>query len=224
VTTLTAFVGAAQLLGDGVIVHLQRDRSSLEAGQWWRLVTPMFVQPAGIGQYAFNVIGLLLVGIAVERRFTAAKWLAIYFCAGVGAIVLSYLWFPADTGGGSSDGVAGLIGALTATWWVTRSEPWWPGYLYGTFFAAYTTGLATGGVVVAAAAGSLTVAAVTTIRRHGQVSWLPTLTGVLVAGCAVTLTLLHDGHGVGLLAGILIGLLLRPNRDPSRPTRPDRTG
>jgi len=64
-------------------------------------------------------------------------------------------------------------------------------------------------------AGSLTVAVVTTIRRHGQVSWLRILSGVLVANCAVTLTSLPDGHGVGLLASILIGLMLRPDRGPS---------
>ena len=126
VTFVTAVVGAAQLLDGRVVADLQRNRRLLFDGQWWRLVTPMFVQPSGIGQYAFNLVGSVLVGVTVERQFGAARWLGVYFGAGLAGIVVSYVWFPTLTGGGSSGGVAGLIGALTLIWWSTRTEPWWP--------------------------------------------------------------------------------------------------
>ncbi len=204
VTALTAAIGATQLLSNDVVAGLQRNRHQLVAGQWWRLVTPMFVQPSGIGQYLFNLVGGVLVGIAVERRLTAARWLIVYFGAGLAGNVMSYVWFPAQTGGGSSDGVAGLIGALVLTWWLTRSEPWWPAYLYGAFFAAYLTGLAAGGVVTSTLAGALTIAVLTTIRRHLPAVWSRIGVCVLVVGCAVALAVLRDDHGVGLLAGMLL--------------------
>ena len=49
VTMVTAVVGAAQLLDGRVVADLQRNRQLRFDGQWWRLVTPMFVQPSGIG-------------------------------------------------------------------------------------------------------------------------------------------------------------------------------
>ena len=40
-------------------------------------------------------------------------------------------------------------------------------YRYAAFFAAYLTGLAAGGTVTSTLVGGLTVAVVTTMRRHG---------------------------------------------------------
>jgi membrane associated rhomboid family serine protease len=206
VAMVTGVVGAAQLFGGGVVASLERNRQLLEAGQWWRLVTPMFVQPDGVGQYAFNLIGGVVVGVALERQASRGRWLTIYFGAGLVANIASYLWFPTQDGGGSSDGVAGLIGALTLLWWITRRPPWWPAYFYAAFFAAYLTGLATGGVIVSTLSGALSVAVITTLRRHGPATRLRVVISVLVLGCAVVLTLLRDDHGVGLLAGMAIML------------------
>jgi membrane associated rhomboid family serine protease len=223
VTALTAVVGAGQLLGDGVVSALQGNRALLVHGQWWRLVTPMLVQPSGAGQYAFNLLGSVLVGAAVEHQLGAVKWLAVYLGAGLAGIVTAYLWFPASHFGGSSDAVAGLIGALTFGWWVQRLEPSWPSYLYGVFFAAYLTGLSAADVMVATLAGGLTIALVTTLRRHGPASRLRVVVCGLIVGCAVVLTVLRDDHGVGLTVGILVALVLDRRQKASRPRRAPRS-
>jgi membrane associated rhomboid family serine protease len=202
---------------------LQGNRARLLDGQWWRLVTPMLVQPSGAGQYAFNLLGSALVGVAVERQLGPGRWLAVYLGAGLAGVVMSYWWFPAQTFGGSSDGVAGLIGALTVGWWMRRSKPPWPSYLYGAFFAAYLTALAAAGVIAATIAGGLTIAVVTTLRRHGPPAWLPFLVCGLIVTCAAVLVVLRDDHGVGLTAGILVALVLGcPPQAAYRSLRPER--
>jgi hypothetical protein len=136
---------------------------------------------------------------------------------------MSYWWFPAQTFGGSSDGVAGLIGALAVGWWMRRSKPPWPSYLYGAFFAAYLTALAAAGVIAATIAGGLTIAVVTTLRRHGPPAWLPFLVCGLIVTCAAVLVVLRDDHGVGLTAGILVALVLGcPPQAACRSLRPER--
>jgi membrane associated rhomboid family serine protease len=223
VTALTAVVGAGQLLGGGVVLALQGNRARLVDGQWWRLVTPMLVQPSGAGQYAFNLLGSVLVGVAVERQLGPGRWLAVYLGAGLAGVLTSYWWFPTQTFGGSSDAVAGLIGALTVGWWVKRSLPPWPSYLYGAFFAAYLTALAAAGVIASTIAGGLTIAAVTTVRRHGPPAWLRFLVCGLIVTCAAVLAVLRDDHGVGLTAGILGALVLgRPWQPASGSLRPER--
>lgn len=209
VTTLTAAVGAGQLLGGGgLVMALERNRHLLLDGQWWRLVTPMLVQPSGFGQYAFNLIGSVVVGAAIERQFGAVRWLTIYLAAGIAGVVMAYVWFPEQVDGGSSDAIAGLIGALAVGWWVGRSQPSWPSYLYGAFFAAYLTGLAAAGVVVSTVVGGLTGGAITTIRRHGLASQLRIVVCVLIVSCAAVLLALRDSHGVGLTIGILVTLVI----------------
>ncbi len=210
VTALTALVGAAQFLFPAVLEELQRDPAGLRAGQWWRLFTPLLVQGAGWGQYAFNLLGSLLVGVALEARYGARRWLAFYLAAGIAGIVTAYLWQPDSTGSGSSDAVAGLIGALTALLWSGRPLPWWPGYLYGTFFASYLTGLAAAGLIAAVLAGNATTVLVMAVRRAARPRLVRALVSTVVAAGAVAMSALHDGHGVGLLTGLMLGFLLRP--------------
>jgi len=209
VTTLTAAVGAGQLLGGGgVVTALERNRHLLRGGQWWRLVTPMLVQPSGVGQYVFNLVGSVVVGAAIERQLGAVRWLTIYLTAGVAGVVMAYVWFPAQIDGGSSDAVAGLIGALAVGWWVGRVRPHWPSYLYSAFFAAYLTALAAGGVVVGTVVGGLTSGAIITIRRHGLGSQLRIVVCLLIVCSAAVLLALRDSHGVGLTIGLLVTLLI----------------
>ncbi len=85
----------------------------MRAGQWWRIITPVLVQPDGWGQLVFNLLGLTIVGAALERRTSRPAWTLTYLLGGVGGIAGVSAWHPGDLGGGSSDAVAALIGALT---------------------------------------------------------------------------------------------------------------
>lgn len=74
VTMVTAVVGAAQLLDGRVVADLQRNRQLRFDGQWWRLVTPMFVQPSGIGQYAFNLLPVRTVLRRLPHRTRSRRY------------------------------------------------------------------------------------------------------------------------------------------------------
>lgn len=217
VTALTAAVGAAQFLAPGVVSALERNWGRLLDGQWWRLVTPMLVQPSGYGQYAFNLIGSVVVGVAVERQLGPHRWLGIYLAGGLAGVLTAYVWFPGQTGGGSSDAVAGLIGALTVGWGVRRSRPWWPSYTYSAFFATYLAGLAAAGAIAGTVIGAMTIGVVTAIRRHGSDARLRYLICALVITSGAVLTALRDSHGLGLTTGILAALLLGHQHKASRP-------
>ena len=165
VTGVTALVGAAQFVFPAVLDELRRNPVRQHTGQWWRVAMPLLVQSSGWSQYLFNIAGSILVGVAVERHYGGGRWLAIYATAGLAGQMMAYVWQPASTGAGSSDAVAGLIGALAVSLWSARQLPWWPSYLYAAYFASYLTGLDAAGPLAGTLAGTATAAAVMTIRR-----------------------------------------------------------
>jgi membrane associated rhomboid family serine protease len=205
ITGLTALVGAAQLFGPEVVSALQRDPEQLRQGQTWRLVTPMFVQPDGLLQYAFNVAGSAIVGASVEKCFGRTQWLTFYFGAGLVALGLAYWWFPHTTDGGSSDAVAGLIGALTYAMWKWQLRPAWPAFVYAAFFAADVTALAAGGPIVAAIVGNTVLVLLYHLRRWPLLRPLVVIE-ILILGVVLTAT--RDSHGVGLLTGFVLAAAL----------------
>ncbi len=137
-----------------------------------------------------------------------------------------YVWEPSNRGAGSSDAVAGLVGALIVGLWSARQLPRRPSYLYAAYFASYLTGMAAAGPRVGTLGGSAAAAAVMTIRRAGRPEQLRMLlTAVVVVG-AVAMVALHDTHGVGLVTGLILGLLFASKREtpwaePDIATKPD---
>lgn len=83
----------------------------------------------------------------------------------------------------------------------------WPAQVYSIFFAGYLTGLAIGGVVPSIIAGNISVAAVFAARR----AWNPSSVNrglVMIAACGTVMTVAHQGHGVGIVAGIAIASIV----------------
>ncbi|MDX6378535.1 MAG: hypothetical protein QOE98_2838, partial [Gaiellaceae bacterium] len=82
-------------------------------GDWWRMITSMFLH-GSIIHLGFNMYALWLFGPAIERRFGAARFLALYFTAGLwgsaGALILS----PNGYTVGASGAIFGLMGAFVA--------------------------------------------------------------------------------------------------------------
>ncbi len=106
-----------------IVSALQRNPAALAAGEWWRLITPLFVHPDGWSQIIVDFAGIAIVGPIVERRFGSARWLALYFVAGLSAEIISYAWEP--SGAGSSIALCGLIGGLFADL-IGRQRLVWP--------------------------------------------------------------------------------------------------
>jgi membrane associated rhomboid family serine protease len=218
VTALTAGVGGAQFLWPGVVGRLQRDRARLRDGEWWRLATPLLVQSDGLGQYAYNVAGSVLVGVAVESRNGHGRWLACYIVGGLAGNAAAYHWHPGATGAGSSDAVAGLIGALTVAELRDRALPPWPAYLYAIHFAAYLTVLDAAGFQAGALAGGAALVASAVARRRLPPERQSRATAAAVIAAAAVMTKLRDPHGVGLVTGLALAAI-KPRTCAGRATR-----
>ncbi|GAB4523044.1 MAG: hypothetical protein Fur0018_05520 [Anaerolineales bacterium] len=78
-------------------------------GQWWRLVTPIFLH-GSILHIGFNMYALYVIGPVLERFWGWRRFLGLYFLAGVAGNVFS-LWFTREPSLGSSTAIFGLLAA-----------------------------------------------------------------------------------------------------------------
>jgi membrane associated rhomboid family serine protease len=85
----------------------------LEDGEWWRLITPIFLH-AGVIHLACNVMVQLETGAFFEREWGSLTWLIIYFVSAVGSSALSVVAMPDAISVGSSGAVMGLFGGKGA--------------------------------------------------------------------------------------------------------------
>lgn len=94
------------------------------AGEWWRLLTAMFLH-VGILHIAFNGLALYSLGIQLEQLMGSKRFLLIFFLTGLGGNVLTLLVNPVPSVG-ASGGIFGLLGALIAFFYRNRDRlgPW----------------------------------------------------------------------------------------------------
>lgn len=219
VCAVTVAVSVTALFSPSLMDLLTRDLARLRAGQWWRAFTPVFVQSDGWGQLAFNLLGLAVVGAAVERRVSRPCWALIFLLGGPGSIAVLSAWKPAATGGGSSDAVAALLGAFILLRVIDsymsddRQTRWeWPPQLYAVFFAAYLTTLDLAGLVPSIVIGNASIVAFFVARRALPPVALSRACPVVVLVAGVSMTAAHDGHGTGILAGLAVASLVLARR------------
>jgi len=80
-------------------------------GQWFRLVTSMFLH-GGLAHLAANMYGLLLAGILLEPLLGKLNFAVLYFVAGIVGSLCSIWFHPATASVGASAAIFGLYGAL----------------------------------------------------------------------------------------------------------------
>ena len=79
-------------------------------GQWWRLVSPMFLH--GSPEHLIgNMIALYVLGMACEHALGGRQMLALYLWSGVAASLVSIAWSPGPSVG-ASGAIFGLMGAV----------------------------------------------------------------------------------------------------------------
>ncbi|MBA3355954.1 MAG: rhomboid family intramembrane serine protease [Pyrinomonadaceae bacterium] len=99
----------------------------INEGQWWRLVTPMFVH-VNLLHLLVNMYSLWIVGPYVEKLYGSAKFLVIWVVSGLGASLASYLtvvdpgtplgplgrflFRPDGPSAGASGALFGMVGVL----------------------------------------------------------------------------------------------------------------
>jgi len=106
---MTVLVTTLQFIYPEIIPALDRNKEALFAGEVWRLITPLFIQPMGVWQCVFNGV-FLLVFMPVAEHFYGRKLILIYFIAGITGQIANFYWNKG--GGGSSTAIYGVIGAL----------------------------------------------------------------------------------------------------------------
>lgn len=79
------------------------------AGQWWRLITPIFLH-ASLIHIGFNMYALYVLGPELERHFGHLPFLALYMVSGFAGVVFSFLLTQSPSLGAST-AVFGLLAA-----------------------------------------------------------------------------------------------------------------
>jgi rhomboid protease GluP len=82
-------------------------------GEWWRLLTCVFVH-GGIIHIGFNMWCLWNLGELCESLYGRWTYAAIYLLCGIGSSLTSVFWHPATLSVGASGAIFGLAGALIA--------------------------------------------------------------------------------------------------------------
>lgn len=84
--------------------------SILVDGEWWRIVSSMFLH-IGILHLFMNLVAVYYLGTLVERIFGSFRFLIIYMLAGIGGGLASFA-FSMSISAGASGALFGLFGAL----------------------------------------------------------------------------------------------------------------
>ncbi len=85
--------------------------SRIFAGQWWRLLTAMFLH-GNFLHIASNMWALFNLGLLAEILYGRRNYIFLYLVAGLGGSVASILWHPQEVGVGASGAIFGIAGAL----------------------------------------------------------------------------------------------------------------
>jgi membrane associated rhomboid family serine protease/Flp pilus assembly protein TadD len=125
---LVVAVGGAARIGDLVwgsqnlpvlMAFGAKVNALIQAGDYWRLVTPMFLH-LNFLHLAVNTYALLLLGGFIEQLYGRRRLLILYVMSGVCGNLASYLMNPQPSLGAST-AVAGLFGTVMVFWWKYRA-------------------------------------------------------------------------------------------------------
>jgi rhomboid protease GluP len=98
--------------GTDLVALGANERTSVLAGQYWRLLTSMFLH-GGFLHLVLNAWGLYQLGTLFESWLGSTRMLATYFVSGIAGSVASIVWTQMPSVG-ASGAIFGLLGALIA--------------------------------------------------------------------------------------------------------------
>lgn len=104
-------------------------------GEWWRLITPMFLHAPLQGQFSFfhialNMYILWIYGPNVEEAFGHVRFLALYLIAGFTGGAASYAFGSCNSlGVGASGAIFGVVGVLLVYLYRRRTSAFLAAYM-----------------------------------------------------------------------------------------------
>ncbi len=118
---LVAVPTALQFVIPWLLPLFERDRDLFVAGEWWRIVTALFVQDGGISGATFNVVSLALIASVAEAMEGGRKLLLLFVVGGVCSEVVALSWRPV----GAGNSIANFsIAAAVIAWCLLGPRPW----------------------------------------------------------------------------------------------------
>ena len=96
--------------GDTIVEAGALVRERVLAGEWWRVVSAMFLH-GSVDHVLGNVVVLYIVGLACEHAFGGARTALVYFASGVAGGLLSVAAGPGPSVG-ASGAIFGVIAAV----------------------------------------------------------------------------------------------------------------
>ncbi len=86
-----------------------KDNQLIQAGQWWRFITPIFLHGSLI-HLGSNSLFLYILGSQMEQIYGSKRYFLVYMIAGILSFVVSYEWSSVPSLG-ASGALFGLVGA-----------------------------------------------------------------------------------------------------------------
>jgi rhomboid protease GluP len=179
-------------------------------GQWWRLVTSMFVH-FGVLHIVLNMWCLWNLGRAAEKLLGRFSYLLAYFVTGIFGSIASVYWHPQAAGAGASGAIFGLAGVLVSFVYLKKT----PAHLqvnskmlgslgtfvvYNLIFGAAIPGISNaahiGGLVMGLAVGALLPnASAPESARRARLSLVTVFSIVVLCASAYAAKQLRTGVG-----------------------------
>src|SRR5579863_2771851 len=168
------------------------------SGQWWRLLTYMFLH-GGILHIAFNMWCLWDLGALCESLYGRWTFGAIYLLTGVAGGLASIAWNPMAFTVGASGAIFGLAGALIASFYLgefslpsiaikgtLRSLLFFAGFnlVFGSMFAGIDNACHIGGLISGLILGALIARLAPESDHSARRGGVLLFVLVLLVGCA----------------------------------------
>jgi len=83
----------------------------LAHGEWWRLLTAMFLH-ASLLHFGMNMLVLYMLGVTVEQSLGTGRFLMVYVAAGIAGSAGAVLLSPNAPTVGASGAIYGIMGSL----------------------------------------------------------------------------------------------------------------
>lgn len=95
--------------GDLLVLYGGKINAAIIAGEWWRLVTPVFLH-GSIFHILFNMYFLYVVGPTLERFYGHTRYALLYFLSAIAGNVASF-YLSESVSVGASTALFGLVSA-----------------------------------------------------------------------------------------------------------------
>jgi rhomboid protease GluP len=97
--------------GYDVLLQFGQHNSNVFAGQYWQLITSIFVH-VDIIHLALNMLFLIIFGLRAEELFTTEEYFTVYMLSGLaGNLLTLFLMSPYTLSAGASGAIFGMYGA-----------------------------------------------------------------------------------------------------------------